>query len=119
MADPNAAFADARKLEDMKLGQLMSEAAAESAQKIRASDSILAAKGLARHPAQFKAELDIIFASVEAFIDKAVVLRAELGAKVPALLEPGSMKSFKEKLERHVDGAINGSDNAPLSAREA
>jgi hypothetical protein len=31
-----------------------------------------------------------------------------LGASVPALFEPNSIKTLKDKLDRYVDGSVNG-----------
>jgi hypothetical protein len=68
----------------------------------------LAARGLALSGARFKAEIDITFASIEDVLEKAITLRRELGTRVPGLLEAGSLNALKEKLDRYVDGGVNG-----------
>lgn len=108
MNHPNASFSDARQLEDINFNLWISEAAVEMNAKIQASERSLAARGLGQSGARFKAEVDIIFASIEGIVEKVIACRRELGAKVPALLEPGNLKGLKDKLDRYVDGGVNG-----------
>jgi hypothetical protein len=108
MDDPNARFSDARQLENIYFNQSISEAAVEVNAKIQASERSLAARGLGQSGARFKAEVDIIFASIGDIVEKVIAYRRELGAKVPALLEPSNLKGLKDKLDRYVDAGVNG-----------
>jgi hypothetical protein len=108
MSDPNAGLADALKLEDIHFTQWITESSLEVNEKIRAAERNLAARGLALSGMRYKGEVDIIFTSIEAVVDKAVTYRRELGAKVPALLEPGKLKVLKDKLDRHIDSGVKG-----------
>jgi hypothetical protein len=108
MNDPNAGLSDARQLEDIHFNQWICESSGEANEKIKASERSLAARGLAQSGTRFSAEIDIIFTSVEGVIEKVIACRRELGAKVPALLDAANMKALEDKLDRYVDGAVNG-----------
>src|SRR5712691_5551323 len=108
MIDQNSGFADAQQLEDINFNQWAVEASMQVTEKIKASERSLAARGLAQSGIRFKTEIDLIFDSIEGVIDKVIAYRRELGAKVPALLEAANIKALKDKLDRYVDGGVNG-----------
>src|SRR4051812_25498762 len=108
MSDATAGFGDARKLEDMRFNQWIVDSAGEVRQKVQASERSLAARGLAMSGMRFSAEVDIIFSSIEEVVAKAIAFRQELGAKVPALLEPGNLKILQDKLDQYVEGGVRG-----------
>jgi len=124
MSDAKAGFDDALKLEDIHFSQLITDSSQEVNEKIRAAERSLAGRGLSVSGMRYKGEVDIIFTSIEATVDKAVTYRRELGARVPVLLEPGNLKVLKDKLDRHVDSGVKGATSrvkAPMRAltREA
>lgn len=102
------ALKDARQLEDIQFNQWMSEASVEANSKIQASERSLAARGLALSGVRFKAQVDIIFDSIQGVVEKVIAYRRELGARVPALLEPSNLRALKEKLDHYVEGGVNG-----------
>jgi hypothetical protein len=108
MSDAKADFDDALKLEDIHFSQWITESSQEVNDKIRAAERSLAARGVALSGMRYKGEVDIIFTSIDAMVDKAVTYRRELGARVPVLLEPGNLQVLKDKLDRHVDSGVKG-----------
>src|ERR1035437_2579474 len=108
MSDSSSSVADARKLEEIRLNEWVIESSHEVDAKIKATERKLAAQGKALSGARVSAETEIIFASIENVIDKAIAFRRELGAKVPALLEDGNLTSLREKLEQIVQSGVSG-----------
>jgi hypothetical protein len=104
----SASFSDARQLEDIYFNQWISEGAVEMSAKMQALERSLAARGLGQSGARFQAEVDIIFGSIEGIVERAIGCRRELGARVPALLEPSNLNGLKDKLNRCVDDGVNG-----------
>lgn len=108
MSDSNSSVADARKLEEIRLKDWVIESSHEVDAKIKATERKLAAQGQALSGARVSAETEIIFASIESVIDKAIAFRRELGAKVPALLEDDNLASLRENLEQIVQSGVSG-----------
>ena len=108
MAEKNSDAGAALELESINFNQWMLESSMQVNADIKTSERLLAAKGHALSSGRYKKEVDIIFTSIGSVLEKAIALRQDLSARVPALLEPASLSVFKEKLERFVDGGING-----------
>ena len=108
MAEKNSDAGAALELESINFNQWMLESSMQVNADIKTSERLLAAKGQALSGGRYKKEVDIIFTSIGSVLEKAIALRQDLSARVPALLEPASLSVFKEKLERFVDGGING-----------
>src|SRR5437879_642400 len=106
--EQDLALQDAKKLEEIRFNQWLSESANKRENDISASRQALAARGIGQSPMNFTAEAHIIFTSIEAAIDKAIEFRRELGGRVPALLNPANLQSLEAKLERFVDQSIEG-----------
>jgi hypothetical protein len=104
MAEKNSDVGAALELESINFNQWMLESSMQVNADIKTSERILAAKGQALSGGRYKKEVDIIFTSIGSVLEKAIALRHDLSARVPALLEPASLTVFKEKLERFVDG---------------
>jgi hypothetical protein len=108
MSDSKSTLADARNLEDIHFNEWIVESARETEGKIKANERKLAAQGLALSGNRVSSETEIIFTSIEAVIDKAIVDRRELSAKVPALLESETLTELKDKLERYIQVGVDG-----------
>jgi hypothetical protein len=106
--DNHADFGAARRLEDIRLNQNASDAALQRDKEINALHRSLAAKGLFESGARYIGEVEIIFASIESVIERAVTYRRELGIKVPALLTAPNLNVFQDKLNQHIDEGVNG-----------
>jgi hypothetical protein len=106
--NPNTGVNEARQLAEIKFGELMVESSTTANAEIIAMEQQLAARNGLRSGARFKGISDIILKSVEATVDKAIAYRRELGASIPALLEENGMKPLKDRLEKYVDGSVNG-----------
>jgi hypothetical protein len=108
MSGRNPSFSDARQLEEIRFGQWISEASVQMRDDICASERGFARRGYSSSGARFKAEIDIMLASAENVIGKAIAFREELGAKVPALLTTENHHEFGSRLNQHVDALIKG-----------
>jgi hypothetical protein len=106
--NPNSGLNEARQLEDLKFGELMCEYSTKANVDIKFMEQELAARNMLRSGERFKRMADIILKSAEDVIDKAIAYRRDLGATVPALLEANSIKTLGDKLDRYVDGSVNG-----------
>ena len=116
----SADFAAARRLEDIRFSQHISEAAVQREKDIRALQSNLAAKGLLNSGPRYLGEVNIFFTSIESIVEKAIACRKELGIKVPALLTPPNLKVIQDKLDQIIDGGVNSvRSRLALEARNA
>jgi hypothetical protein len=70
MNGQNAGFSDARKLEEIKFNQLISESAIQVNADTGVLERTLAARGLAQSGQRLMAEVDIIFTSIEGVVEK-------------------------------------------------
>jgi len=108
MGDDLDNYAAARKLEDIKLFQDISDMTPKREAEIKAMEHKLASQGLAHSGARFLSEINIMFDSTQEVIDKAIARRKELAGKVPALLESANIAAFENKLCEIIDGTYNG-----------
>jgi hypothetical protein len=104
---PDCDLRTARRLEDIRLSTLLEEAAAQRERDLNAFVNRPPAQGLGDSGGRFQREMDIIFASTESLIEKAIACRKELAVKVPALLLAfPHLKEFHTKLDNWIDGAV-------------
>jgi hypothetical protein len=108
MSGEYEAMQNAKKLEEIRFNQWLSESARKRDDEISKSRQSLAARGISQSPMNFTAEVRIILNSIEEGIDKAVGLRRELGAKIPALFNPSELQPLQSRLERFIDHSIEG-----------
>ena len=88
--------------------KFISEARTEEQTEVAALEHNLAARGLALSGSRFSGEMKIFLKKINGIIDKRIMLRREVGAKVPALLENQSMITLKAELDQFVDSATGG-----------
>jgi len=108
MNDEGLAASDALQLEQIKFGQLMSDAARKREEDIKALERRLASQGGLRSGAQLLGVTDIIFTALEEVIKKVIEYRRELGEKVPILLTPMNLRTLQHKLDQYINGGLNG-----------
>jgi hypothetical protein len=105
--NPNFNLRVARRLEDTRLSTLLEEAAMQREADLNALLRGFAAQGKANSGGRLQREMDIIFASTESLIEKAIAYRKELATKVPALLLAfPHLKEFHARLDEYIDGAV-------------
>jgi hypothetical protein len=101
MNEPNFNLHAARRLEDIRFAAILEDAANQ-----RETD-LNALQGITNSGGRRKREMDIIFASTEAVLEKFVACRKELAKEAPALLlEFPYLKELHDKLDQCIDGAI-------------
>jgi hypothetical protein len=97
----------ARRLEDIKLGGLLEEAALQRGKDLHLMELRMSLLATAKGGSRLQNEMDIILASAEGVIEKAIAIHKELAAKAPEMLAPfPCLKDFREKLDRIADGAM-------------
>lgn len=105
---PPGNLSSALELERNRFMKFISEARTEEQTEVAALEHNLAARGLALSGSRFSGEMKIFLKKINGIIDKRIMLRREVGAKVPALLENQSMITLKAELDQFVDSATGG-----------
>ena len=100
MNEPNPIFNihAARRLEAIRFSAIREDAAVQRETDLNALQRIANADARARR------EMDIIFASTEAILEKFLACRKELATEVPELLLPPRLKELHDELNRCIDG---------------
>ncbi len=94
------------RVEEIRILQWCSEANTRLEADLKASHRKLAAIGKGSGRQWYTEGLNIIFASVESIIKKALALRKELGLNTPDLYLDPNLKNFQNKMDQIVDGAV-------------
>jgi len=108
MSDENEDLAAAKKLEEIKLHQDISDMTPQREAEINAIGRKLAAQGLSQSGSRFMAEVEIMFDSIQGVVDKAVARRRDLGAQVPGLLTTATLATLENTLAQLVSGTVTG-----------
>jgi hypothetical protein len=100
-------LSDALALEDHEFMKSLVDVNAEATEEIKLLERQLAKQGLLQSGPRYVRELEIRFEKVGKVIERAIDKRKQLSRKVPDLLAPTNLSKLREKLVRHVDGALD------------